>query len=147
MIELTSEQLDMINRLQPFFKEKMGSVQHGDDYAVEVLPGQWEIETQGIKKKGFNDYCTTLERARQGYNVLFIPRVFDWGQPQRSLWCMVDWTKFYQELYGPDGVIAIYKVPYIEYNEELGIPIKDHPFIVSDPFTALLKVLCEQEGV
>lgn len=134
MNKLTQEQLDMINRLQPFFnKEKIGPVQYGDDYAVEVLPGQWEIETQGIKKKGFNDYCTTLERARQGYNVLFIPKVFDWGQPQRSLWCMVDWTKFYLE--ESHGTVDVHK----NTDEILCME--------ADPFTALLKILCEQEGV
>jgi len=74
---------------------------------------------------------------------LRIPRVYDWQNPEKGLWGMVDWTKFHQELYETDGVIAIYKIPFIEYNEEVG----DNPLIVSDPFTALLKALCKQEGV
>jgi hypothetical protein len=74
MNNLTPEQLEILKKLQPKIIEAMGPVQYGDDYAIEVLPEQWEIETQGINKKGFNDYYTTLERSRQGYNILFIPK-------------------------------------------------------------------------
>ena len=148
MNQLTPEQLDMIKKLQPKIIEAMGPVQYGDDYAIEVLPEQWEIETQGMIKKGnYNDYCTTIERCRQGYNILFIPKVYDWQNPERGLYKMIDWSKFYQEQYGPDGLIAIYENPFLEYSEELGITVKDHPLVASDPFTALLKILCYQEGV
>jgi len=136
MNKLTQDQLDMINRLQPFFKEKMGGWEHGDPC---ILSGIEDVYCEDCV--GDNIYDSIYKKA------IRVPKVYDWKNPERGLWGMVDWNKFYQELYGPDGVIAIYKVPFIEYNEEMGIPVKDHPLIVSDPFTALLKTLCEQEGV
>jgi hypothetical protein len=132
MIGLTSEQLDMINRLQSFFKLRMGGLREGDFF--------FSIKPDLV-------YTHNIDMLNISCDISHIPKPFDWQNPERGLWGMVDWNKFHQELYGPDGDIAIYKVPFIEYNEEMGIPVKDHPLIVSDPFTALLKTLCEQEGV
>jgi len=123
MNKLTPEQLDMINRLQPFFKERMGEWKHGDPC---ILNGNEDVYcTYCVKGNIYND--SVYKKA-----ILF-PKVFDWTYPQRSLWCMVDWNKFYIE--EQHGAIDVHKntdeILCLEY----------------DPFTALLKALCEQEGV
>lgn len=138
MNQLTPEQLDMIKKLQPKIIEAMGPVQHGDDYAIEVLPEQWEIETQGMIKKGnYNDYCTTIERCRQGYNILFIPKVYDWQNPERGLWEMIDWHECEVD------ILHSGKLDF--YPKEAKLLI--NRIVCADPFTALLKALCKQEGV
>jgi len=124
MNKLTKDQLDMINRLQPFFKEKMGGWLEGDMF----------YSYQFNRLLYFCSGCHNVDilRARND-KLLCIPKVFDWGQPQRSLWCMVDWTKFYLE--ESHGTVDVHK----NTDEILCME--------ADPFTALLKILCEQEGV
>ena len=122
MNKLTQDQLDMINRLQPFFKERMRGWEHGDPC---ILNGIEDVYCEDCV--GDNIYDPIYKKA------IRVPKVFDWGQPQRSLWCMVDWTKFYLEEH--HGAIDIHKNTDEVLCQEY------------DPFTALLKVLCEQEGV
>jgi len=137
MNQLTPEQLDMIKKLQPKIIEAMGPVQYGDDYAIEVLPEQWEIETQGINRKGFNDYYTTLERSRQGYNILFIPKPIDWQNPGRGLERMLNIEANVQISHYLNKTRVVFSI-----NETLEYCTIE----ASDPFTALLKALWEQEN-
>lgn len=124
MNQLTPEQLDMLDRLQPFFIEKLDGWLEGDMY----------YSYQSNKLIYFCSMCHNVDILRAcNDKLLHIPKVFDWGQPQRSLWCMVDWTKFYLEEH--HGAIDIHKNTDEVLCQEC------------DPFTALLKALCEQEGV
>lgn len=119
MNKLTPEQLDMIKRLQPFFRKIMK---------------EWKD----------NDlcYCSDCDHRiktylKHSYNCiaepLRIPTMYDWQNPERGLWGVVDWEKFYiKEHYSS---IDAHK----DTDEVL--------FRKYDLSTALLKALCEQEGV
>jgi len=75
-MELTDEQLDMINRLQPLFKEKMGELIGGQD---EIYCGE-NIHRQ----PAIFDYSMTLCDK-----CLRIPKPIDWQNPERGLWGML----------------------------------------------------------
>ena len=166
---MTPEQLDMHKRLQPLYKRVMGEWKAGDrayrkssifgePFDSQIWPEDKRTEIVSIS------YISEIKsywhcRNEKGEERLLTdddllsatcwrcPHTIDSEHPERGLWGMLDWSKLYQEQNGPDGEIAIYKVPFINYCEELGIPIKDHPLVTDDPTTAILKALCEQEGV
>lgn len=133
---LTPEQIDLLNRLQPFFRKKMGKAQRGDEYAFEVLPDDWRTEFHNEMDNFFTAHIEA-QRQRQGYNTLCIPKVIDWQNPERELWGSVDWNKQHGKIM-PDGEIGIFSIPYFEHHQ---------PKFKADPFTALLKALAEQEEV
>jgi hypothetical protein len=126
---LTPENLGMIKRLQPLFKEKMGEWQEGDEYYLLHLE----------YSKFYCDQCDTTNYLNNS-SVLRIPKPIDWQNPERGLWGMVDWKKF---------VIVdcwAYDHMYIKRrpkNENDWSKFRAE----ADPFTALLKALVEQEGV
>jgi hypothetical protein len=71
-----------------------------------------------------------LPRCPENHKALYIPKVYDWQNPERGLWEMIDWTKL-------DG--------YITHKGD--IYFQDGESDDTDPFTALLKALVQQEGV
>jgi len=123
MNKLVQDQLDMLDRLQPFFAEKMGGWEHGDPC---VLNGIEDVYCEDCV--GDNIYSDSVYKK-----AIRVPKAYDWKNPERGLWCMVDWTKFY--LAEHHGTVDIHK----DTDEILCLG--------ADPFTALLKTLCEQEGV
>jgi len=124
MNTLTPKQLDMIKRLQPFFKERMGEWQLFDD----LVNSDGEFVAPVIEPMEIN----TLNDEDIGVNegVLRIPKPIDWQNPERGLWGMIRRFKTLGE--GTDCVC------YISNHVEV---------TGKDPFTALLKALCEQEKV
>ena len=132
MNQLTPEQLDMIKRLQSLFKEKMGEWQIRDEGWAEGL-GVGVLYHNGLM------YFDNGTRVNPMWcdDILHIPKPIDPWNPERGLWKMVDWKKYYGEIM-PSGDIWIYQQP---------IQRGRSPKFIGDPFTALLKALCEQEGV
>ena len=121
MNTLTPEQLDMIKRLQPLFKKRLGNWQKDD---------MWY--SKNIISTSFYDnmFVGLLPRCPENHKALYIPKVYDWQNPERGLWEMIDWTKL-------DG--------YITHKGD--IYFQDGESDDTDPFTALLKALVQQEGV
>lgn len=130
---MKQEILEMHKKLQAFYKKMMNGWKVGDRYYNTVA------------KK----YAIILSKAwwPEDSLAIRIPLPINPVNPKRGLWGMVDWSKLRYEQWGPDGELAIFKLPYIQYNEDMGIPIKDHPFVVAEPETALLMALLEQEGL
>ena len=119
MNTLTPEQLDMIKRLQPLFREKMGVITEGDMFLNPFR-----------KKICFVDKGTLVIDG-----CFVIPKPIDWQNPERGLWGMIDWDSWNFE-----GSLTG-KV-YIKYSGSA------HNYVFSgDPFTALLMALCVQEDV
>ena len=130
MNQLTPEQLDMIKRLQPKIREAMGDARKGDDYI-------WlHTMEQDVILSDFQAKC-----ASDGVSFLLIPKPIDWQNPERGLWGMIDWQKFYANTY-TDAKIVIQKRPRNEHDFD-ALEIR----FMADPFTALLKALVQQEGV
>ena len=126
---MTPEQLDLLKRLQPFFRGKMGDARRGDEHAFEVLPDDWRTEFHYEMDANFATH-TELSRQIQGYNTLCIPKAIDWQNPERGLWGMISGDKTIGD--GADCIV---------YSGDFG------EVEAPDPFTALLKALAEQEGV
>jgi len=119
MNQLTPEQLDMIKRLQPLFREKMGVITEGDMFLNPFR-----------KKICFVDKGTLVING-----CFVIPKPIDWQNPERGLDGMIDWTQWSQAR-------SLSGELYIEQRfRENGVAF------IGYPFTALLKALCEQEGV
>ena len=137
MNQLTHEQLDLIKRLQPLFKEKMGEWKE-DDYGKY---GDCDPEVMVMYIADMNSPDTP-----QSWKDIWlrIPKPIDWQNPERGCWGMIDWSNLYQQRHNDDGKIAIY---HTEYVNDIGRAIVGEPFIVADPFTALLIALVQQEGV
>ena len=135
MNNLTPEQLDMIKRLQPLFREKMGEWQKGDSYYVPNPHKREDIKP--LYYFGCGTYWG-IEFKDVPINAIRIPKPIDWQNPKRGCWMMVDWSYASIENMS-DGSVEI----YINRTHEDEKPI----FIKADPFTALLMALCSQEGV
>ena len=131
MNQLTPEQLDMIKRLQPLFKEKMGEWKE-DDYGKY---GDCDPEVMVMYIADMNSPDTP-----QSWKDIWlrIPKPIDWQNPKRGCWGMVDWSYASIENMS-DGSVEI----YINRTHKDEKPI----FIKADLFTVLLKALAEQEGV
>ena len=69
--------------MQRFFAERMGPPQDGDIYAIESLPGKWEIEIEGAS------HHSAEFRYFQGYNVIRLPLPIDPRNPERGLAGMI----------------------------------------------------------
>jgi len=107
---LNDEQLDMIKRLQPLFKEKMGEWLEGDAFHNPFRHKLYYVDSRTIIIEG----------------CYFIPQFHDQQNPNRGLWGMLN----------SQGKRWLRKSYFFSDFLEL-----------DDPFTALLKALCEQEGV
>jgi hypothetical protein len=133
---MTPEQLDMIKKLQPLFKERMGEWQVGDDIYYDNFPA---VIIQ-IKAEGKLAYTRCEDRQNflsvsfsfANENFIRIPKPIDWQNPERGLWGIIDLDMWILST-GIDNANA--------YIRSADCDIK------ADPFTALLKALCQQEGV
>ena len=143
MNQLTPEQLDMIKRLQPLFKEKMGEWQVGDI----IVYGNFTAVIVQIKKEDgviyarFEDSQEFLAVDRITFadkNWLRIPKPIDWQNPERGCWGMVDKNRWTIISHNSNDWI-------IQDNSNKRTKLCDS--IIADPVTALLMALCEQEGV
>ena len=132
MNQLTPENLDRIKRLQPFFREKMGEWQE-EDFGQY---GDCKPETLGQVYLGDMLFCPDTPQEWKD-RWLRIPKPIDWQDKKRGLWGMIDWSKYHGCIM-PSGELWIWKIPYYEFHT---------PEFTDDPFTSLLKTLCEQEGV
>lgn len=132
---LTPEQLDMLKRLQPFFREKRGEDKVGDRVFSPILGLGCIVNTShpSMIKVIFDDAKPfTQEWFYKSIDLLRIPKVIDWQNPERGLWGMivdVEWKSFVERGQG------------CRYSDNL------REIYSEDLFTALLKALCEQEGV
>ena len=131
MKKLTHENLGRIKRLQPFFKEKMGEWQEDDFGQYE----DYEPETLGKMYQEEMLHPDTTQEWKDRW--LRIPKPIDWQDKERGLWGMIDWSKYYGSVM-PSGELWVWRIPYYEFHT---------PEFTDDPFTSLLKILCEQEGV
>ena len=127
MNQLTPEQLDMIKRLQPLFKEKMGAWKE-DDYGKY---GDCDPEVMVMYIADMNSPDTP-----QSWKDIWlrIPKPIDWQNPERGLWGMIVGRREMVE--NPLGCTVIVTTEH-----------KQFAYSAPDPLTALLKALAEQEGV
>jgi hypothetical protein len=134
--------------MQEKFKEAMGEVGNGDHVAFRNKTG---IITDLQINQGSDGREYIIANAGFGWietqYLIRLPLSIDPGHPERGLWGMMDWTKYFIESGGPDGEIAVYEQPFIEYSEELGISVKSHPIITEQPYLALLLALAHQWNV
>lgn len=144
---MNSEELAIISlpKMQKLFREKMGKWQ------VRDFCYHYELGMGIYVKQEFGSYFSfhiikVNPESVLGGEVIRIPQTIDQDYPERGLWGMVDWDRFHQEQYGSDGEIAVWTVPFISFDEEMGIPVKDYPFIIAQPTLAILKALVEQIG-
>ena len=138
MNTLTPEQLDMIKRLQPFFKERMGEWQVGDDFAYGNRTGFIEAISRDTIKlsllwNGLSSGSRIIYR-RSWHELLRIPKPIGWQNPERGLWGMILGTKELSENWS----CCLLKIT-TEHHQRT--------YSTDCPFTALLKALCEQEKV
>lgn len=127
MNQLTPEQLDMIKRLQPLFKEKMGDWQVGD---IIILP---DGDLDCIFKADVVTWRMMPQLSDAFDDCLRIPKPIDWQNPERGLWGMINWKRFDIKRVSESGGVFL-----------TGGDSGDG-FV--DPFTALLMALVQQEGV
>jgi hypothetical protein len=141
MNQLTPEQLDMIKRLQPLFKKKMGDWQASDDFQhgnrtgfIEAIGG--DIIRLHFMWNGLSSGSRIIYK-RSWHELLRIPKPIDWQNPERGLWGMIDSDEIKLEKF----TSSMEDVHYF-------LAIGDRKVIIeSNLFTALLKALCEQEEV
>jgi hypothetical protein len=126
---MTPEQLDMIKKLQPLFKERMGEWQVGDEFYPIAFDSDYQLF---VIDRGNLDILDQFGNQLPMADVLRIPKPIDWQNPKRGLWGMIDWDMWILST-GIDNANV--------YIRSADCYIKD------DPFTALLKALCEQDGV
>jgi hypothetical protein len=122
MNNLTPEQLDMIKRLQPLFKKKMGEWQEGEEgFCIE-------------HRRAYIDNCPFAadKYSECDGEQLRIPKPIDWQNPERGLWGMIK-KGVNKQIEETDAYCFVW--------------IDSVCFEATDPFTALLMALCVQEGV
>ena len=126
MNQLTPEQLDMIKRLQPLFREKMGAWKE-DDYGKY---GDCDPEVMVMYIADMNSPDTP-----QSWKDIWlrIPKPIDWQNPERGLWGMINWKRFDIKRVSESGGVFLTD--------------RDSGDGFADPSTALLMALCSQEGV
>jgi len=124
---MTPEQLDMHKRLQPLYKRVMGEWQLGDwGYLGETL-----ICATGNLEEKFNHNLDGLPLNELGKaSILLIPLTIDSEHPERGLWGMLKGTKVLEEN-------TNYCILWID----------EEAYEASDPTTAMLIALIQQEGV
>ena len=133
MTTLTPEQLDMIKRLQPFFKERMGEWREGDEYCF------WnKFQNKYLYRRvPPNIRQHNMSDAEFSTQVLRIPKPIDWQNLERGLWGMMDWKAYTFDI-KHDGTVFLNK---------RSLTLQIDCISIGDIFTALLKALCHQEGV
>ena len=142
-MSLTPEQIDMIKRLQPVFKEKMGEWQEYDEgYDLTYQDTFW------IAKEGSNKGVAAATINNHGEEERFhrIPKPIDWQNPERGCLGMLH-EDFKIQKYVPACKITNTYEYRIDHYYTINQKIHDYHVIDTDLFTALLKALCEQEGV
>ena len=142
MNQLTPEQLDMIKRLQPLFREKMGKWQVGDEIQYGHFPAVvvQVKESDDLVYARFDDSSNFLSADRITFaneNWLRIPKPIDWQNPERGCLGMLNDEAFPSLFQCYDG----------QWHIAVNSGTQEIIHIAPDPFTALLKALCEQEGV
>ena len=135
---MTPEQLDLIKRLQPFFKKMMGEWRHLDScycdkLGVGVVMGSfWRVEFHFHNRNAY-----TMEENVGKISCLRIPKAIDLQNPERGLWGMLN-TRTVIEIRNSKTIVK----------QNWGYSsIWDSRLDAPDPFTALLKALAKQEGV
>jgi hypothetical protein len=133
---MTDEKLELHKRLQKFYKKKMGEVVPTDkmEFAGMVFTVT-RIEKDTVWIICCNAHYE-VHKNRIGVNVNRVPLPIDPVNPERGLWGMVCWKKWLQESTEVDGEILIF--------QRMSDGGKQ---FTSDPEEALLKALCEQEGL
>jgi len=119
---MTDELLKYYKALQPFFKEKMGDWQAGDEFAI----------------KSINTITLTVQEDPNAIpdHAIRIPLTIDDINPERGLLGMVKMSK-------SDCVI----IGGIETLVSITIKGVDEIIVADTPTLALLKALCAQKGV
>ena len=127
MNQLTPDQLDLLTRLQPLLKEKMGSLTF-NDYVYELESTQigiiLQVDLAYFFRVKFDGYIISEYRSVR-FDELFlrIPKPIDWQNPERGCWSML--TK---------------------ENRSDNAFLNELAFS-DEPFTVILKKLSVQEGV
>jgi hypothetical protein len=122
-MQITSDQLALLIKLQPFFKEKMGEWQQGDLYYNTYCNNGGFIQDRDIAKR-----FTYVGNV----NDLRIPQPLDPECSERCLWKMIK------------EEIILYEV---KGNKEFCCSSGSIQVYADNPYTALLKALVEQEGL
>ena len=136
-MQITSDQLALLIKLQPFFKEKMGEWQVGD--AVYNHEFGYGIIIAMPDNNSVNP-CLDIEFEKEGrvFNadhrgtLLRIPQPLDPECSERCLWKMIK------------EEIILYEV---KGNKEFCCSSGSIQVYADNPYTALLKALVEQEGL
>jgi hypothetical protein len=128
--------------LQPMIKKAMGNEHdEGDWYWYGKLPEiPFELEINIFRDNG---RCTAELRGYQGFDIIWRPQLFDWDNPERGLLGMV---KDFCDLFYDKSEVWVCRVlnnKKPDYIEEYGL----NRFEADTPEEAILKALCEQEGV
>lgn len=113
--------LPLFQRLQPFFRERMGGWKRGDNYMVSPYCMIWTVG---------NRPCSHKSSA-----AIWLPRTIDDSSPEaqkRSLWGMA-------------VVVDCYY--HNEEKEWRAYLLSDKSGRGATPTEAILKALCQQEGV
>jgi hypothetical protein len=129
---MTDDQLDMHKRLQPLYKRVMGSWLQGDNFVSfpeldDILTCDEAYLGHPVSRNGF-----------RYPKAIFIPLTIDSENPERGLWGMLskeNWMKMCVKVL--DTGVFSYMLPREGRMD----------WCIDNPTTAILKVLCEQEGV
>ncbi len=127
------QQIEFLKKLQPKIKECMGFLMpfdkfifNGEEYTFRFLNfGKWYCSD----KLGMSIEFTNLTID----DILHIPLAIDPINPERGLWGMIDWNEW-------DSQVLQGGLLYIKQSDKV------IGGWMNDPYTAMLKALCEQEG-
>lgn len=126
----TETLLPLFTALQPFFRERMGKLQYGDEFIVDVGYGI------GMETFFYNNNWEDQDLS----DAICLPRTIDDSSEEaqkRSLWGMVDWSRFnFENLSDGSGNVLMF-----EFKSQ-----GDFSF-TGTPTEAILKALVAQEGV
>jgi hypothetical protein len=137
---MTDETLKYYIALQDKFQVAMGPPRIGDriyDSSYEKIGFISDIFLPADRLDYIADNGNAYWVSHEDFAYLPIP--IDPRNPERGLWGMVDWSRFWCEVYS-DGHLLIRRRPRNEYD------ISDFR-VKGEPTEALLRALCEQEGV
>lgn len=138
---MIDEQLGYHKRLQGLYKRVMGEWQYGDGGSTLYRYKQ----TRFIVFMIYDDTLATITKEYGRVNfipsddaLIRIPLTIDTENPERGLWGMLskeNWMKMYVKVL--DTGVFSYMLPREGRMD----------WRIDNPTTAILKVLCEQEGV
>lgn len=121
---MTPEERELLEKLQPFLRERMGLWQVGD----------WGIRSSDKKILLFQ----AGSHADEWHDVLRLPLPIDLFRPERGLWGMIDWSRFEICSIDKGGMMRI--GGYVN-GKNLKAGIFEH---TGTPYLALLRALWEQ---